>query len=311
MLDQFAALRGFVAVAESGSFSGAARQMKISTSMVSRQIAALEGKLGVRLFERTTRAVALTEAGRNYLDRAQRVLAELEAANLWVSRLQDTPRGRLRISAPLSFGVQHLSPALPLFLSRFPEIEIDLALNDRYVDLIDEGFDLALRIGRLADSSLIARKLSPIRRAVCASPDYIARRGAPSHPNELVAHECLSHSEIGPREWRFLDENGQTLLIEVKSRFRADNGDVLRQMALAGVGIIYLPTFFIGQDIAAGRLVSLLPPFALLDSALQAIYPPGRHLSPKVRVFVDFLAETFGMEPYWDRGTHSHFASEK
>ncbi|MDO8606902.1 MAG: LysR family transcriptional regulator [Phaeospirillum sp.] len=302
MLTRFDYLQAFVRVAETGSFSEAARRLGLSKSMVSRQVSSLEAELGVRLLHRTTRSLSPTEAGRAYLDRCQRILADLDEANLLVSQLQAMPRGRLRVSAPLSFGIGHLSAALPGFLERYPEIELEMNMTDRHVDLVEEGWDVAVRIGRLADSSLIARRLAPIRRLAAAAPAYLERRSMPLVPSDLEGHDCLTHSGMVAAEWRFVSPDGRPLQVGVHGRFHADNGDVLRVMALAGLGVVLLPSFFLGDDIRAGRLVPLLEGFVPLDVSLNAVYPHGRHLSPKVRAFVDYLAESFGPEPYWDRG---------
>lgn len=302
MMTRFDFLQAFVRVAETGSFSEAARRLGLSKSMVSRQVSSLEAELGVRLLHRTTRSLSPTEAGRAYLERCQRILADLDEANQLVSRLQAVPRGRLRVSAPLSFGISHLSAALPGFLERYPEIELEMNMTDRHVDLVEEGWDVAVRIGRLADSSLIQRRLAPIRRLAAASPAYLERRGKPLVPQDLEGHDCLTHGGAVVAEWRFVSPEGQALQVGVHGRFLADNGDVLRDMAVAGLGVVMLPSFFLGDDIRAGRLVPLLERFIPLDVSLNAVYPHGRHLSPKVRAFVDYLAETFGPEPYWDRG---------
>ena len=301
MMTRFDFLQAFVRVAETGSFSEAARRLGLSKSMISRQVSSLEAELGVRLLHRTTRSLSPTEAGRAYLERCQRILADLDEANLLVSQLQTTPRGRLRVSAPLSFGIGHLSSALPGFLERYPEIELEMNMTDRHVDLVEEGWDVAVRIGRLADSSLICRRLAPIRRLAAAAPSYLERRGTPLVPQDLESHDCLTHGNMVSSEWRFVSPENQSLPVAVHGRFHADNGDVLREMAVAGVGIVMLPTFFLGDDIRAGRLVPLLGAYIPLDVSLNAVYPHGRHLSPKVRAFVDYLAECFGPEPYWDR----------
>src|SRR5215813_10384059 len=204
-MDRLAAIEAFVRVAECGSFSQAAQRLHASKSVVSRQVGALEADLGVRLLHRTTRALTLTEAGRSYFERASRILADLEEANASVGQLQAAPRGRLRVSAPMSFGFLHLGPAVPDFLDRYPDVDIELVMNDRYVDLVDEGFDMAVRIGRLEDSSLVARKLAPARRTVCAAPAYLQTRGTPVSPDDLEAHECLCYSNLGQsQEWRFV-----------------------------------------------------------------------------------------------------------
>jgi DNA-binding transcriptional LysR family regulator len=300
-MDRLAALEAFVKVAETRSFSEAARRLRSSKSVVSRQIAGLEADLGARLFHRTTRSMTLTEAGRGYFDRASRILADLEEANLSVSQLQTAPRGKLRINAPMSFGFLHLASALGDFISRYPEVEIDVTLNDRFVDLVEEGFDIAVRIGNLEDSSLVARKLAPIRRAICASPNYLKARGTPASPENLKAHDCLCNSNLpAGREWRFVSADGKPFTVEVKGPLTANNGDALKVAALKGLGFAHLPTFIVGSDLQAGALVTVLDKFIPQDLTLNAVYPHSRHLSPKVRAFVDFLAERFGPRPYWD-----------
>jgi DNA-binding transcriptional LysR family regulator len=300
-MDRLAAIETFVKVSETQSFSEAARRLRSSKSVVSRQVAALEGELGARLFHRTTRSLTLTEAGRSYFERASRILAELEEANRSVTQLQSAPRGQLRVNAPMSFGLLHLAPAVPDFLERYSEVEVDMTLNDRFVDLVDEGFDVAVRIGHLEDSSLVARKLAPIRRAVCASPAYLKARGTPVQPNDLKTHDCLCYSNVAlSHEWRFVTENGRPWPVEVRGRLSANNGDLLKAAALRGLGLAILPTFIVGSDLQAGTLVTVLDKFVAQDMTLNAVYPHSRHLSPKVRAFVDFLAERFGPRPYWD-----------
>ncbi|MCA1907507.1 MAG: LysR family transcriptional regulator [Magnetospirillum sp.] len=299
-MDQLAALTAFVATVEAGGFSPAARRLGVSKSLLSRQVAHLEAELGVRLLQRTTRRLSPTEAGELYFQRAQRILQDLEEAASEVGQLQTAPRGKLRVSAPMSFGVLHLAPALPKFLESCPELELELSLSDRFVDLIEEGIDVAVRIGRLADSTLIARHVAPIRRVVCASPAYLARCGVPSHPAELVAHAGLSHLGMGPTEWRFVVD-GKPETVRVQSRLSAGNGEALRILALAGLGLVYLPTFFVGDDIRDGTLVPVLEQYVPQDSALYGVYPHSRHLSAKVRAFLDFLCCQFGPEPPWDR----------
>ncbi len=303
-MDRFAALEAFVRVAESGSFSKAAARLKSSKSAISRQVSALEAELGARLLHRTTRALTLTEVGRGYFEQAARILADLAEANASVGQLQAAPRGRLRVSAPMSFGFLHLAPAVPDFLDRYPEVELEMIMNDRVVDLIDEGFDMAVRIGKLEDSSLVARRLAPSRIAVCAAPAYLERRGVPTSPDQLKAHECLCYSNVGmAQEWRFVRPDGRVWPVEVRGRLHANNGDALRAAALRGFGLAVLPGFLVGGDFQSGALVSVLEEFLPRDSAVHAVYPHARHLSPKVRAFVDFLAERFGPVPYWDRLT--------
>ncbi len=300
-MHRLGALEAFVKVAETQSFSEAARRLRSSKSAVSRRVGALEAELGARLFNRTTRSLNLTEAGRAYLERVSRILADLDEADRALGQLQVKPRGRLQVSAPMSFGFLHLAPALPEFLARFPEVDVELSLNDRFVDVVDEGFDLALRIGALSDSSLMARRIAPIRRTLCASPDYFGRRGKPHSPEELKGHECLRNSNVArTQEWRFVDLEGKPYLVPVSGRVSANNGDALRVMAIAGFGVASLPTFIVGSDLRSGALVSALDRFVPQDMAMNAVYPHSRHLSPKVRAFVDFLVERFGKRPYWD-----------
>lgn len=300
-MDRLSAIEAFVRVAETASFSAAARKLGTSKSAISRHVSALETRLGARLFHRTTRALTLTEAGQGYLERARRVLADLEEADLAVGQLQAAPRGRLRINAPMSFGFLHLAPAIPDFLALYPEVDVDLSMNDRFVDLVDEGFDVAVRIGTLANSSLIARRLAPIRRVVCASPDYLARRGVPATPDALKVHDCLPNTNIAVlHEWRFASPEGRPWPVEIRGRMSANNGDALRVAALRGLGLTFLPTFIVGADLQAGTLTSVLDDFVPQDMTLNAVYPHARHLSPKVRAFVDFLVHRFGPCPYWD-----------
>ena len=293
-------MEAFARVAETGSFSEAARRLKSSKSAVSRQVSALETALGTRLLHRTTRALTLTETGQRYYESVARILTEIEEADSAVKQLQASPRGTLRIAAPVSFSLLHLADTLPLFLAQCPEIEMDVVMNDRYVDLIEEGFDLAIRLGRLSESSLVARKLAPMRSAVCASPDYLAQHGTPEVPDALAAHQCLCYSNLNrSEEWRFIRPGGRPWRVEINGRLRINNGDLLRRAALDGLGIVNLPTFLIGPDLNAGRLVSLLEHYIPQDRGIYAVYAHARHLAPKIRAFVDFLSERFS-RPGWD-----------
>ena len=300
-MNQLAALRVFVAVAEAQSFSNAARALRIAKSAVSRQVSDLESDLGARLIHRTTRSLSLTEAGRAYFERAARILADLDDANRAVGELQAAPRGRLRISAPMSFGFLHLMPALSDFMARYPEVVVDLAMNDRFVDLVNEGFDVAIRIATLPDSSLIARQLAPARRVICASPNYLSTHGAPRSPNDLKTHACLFNSNLpSAREWRFVSPDDVPVPVTVNGRLSVDNGDALRVAALCGLGLANLPTFIVGVDLQSGALATVLDSFVAQDLSISAVYPPSRHLSPTVRALIDFLVDRFGPEPYWD-----------
>ena len=262
----------------------------------------MEAELGVRLLQRTTRSITLTEAGKGFLDRAVNILSEVDDAILSASQLQTEPRGCLRINAPMSFGFLHLAPALPDFLARYPEIQVDMVMNDRIVDIVEEGFDIAFRIGLLGDSSLVARRLAPIRTVVCASPDYLARRGSPASPDDLGRHSCLYYSALSlTGEWRFVRADGSSWPVSVNGPLRANNGDALRMAVLNGLGLSILPTFIVGGDLQAGTLVSVLDAYVPQDLGLYAVYPHSRLLSPKVRAIIDFMIERFSPRPYWDR----------
>lgn len=302
-MEHLPAMAVFARVVDSHGFSAAARQLGISKSAVSKQVARLEDLLGARLLQRTTRKLALTEVGRVFHEHCTRMLAEAEEAERAVSSLSAEPRGLLRLNAPMSFGVLHIAPHLPEFLARHPDVRIDMTLNDRYVDLVDEGYDLAVRIARMADSALVARRLAPMRHVVCAAPSYLARRGTPKVPAELAQHDCLGYSYMATGDdWVFGGPDGP-VSVRVSGSLRANNGEALRSAALAGVGIVRAPTFLAGPDLKAGRLKPILCDFVPQDSAIYAVYPHRRHLTPKVRAFIDFLAERFGPEPYWDEGT--------
>lgn len=291
----------FTAVVDCGGFSAAAERLGLSKSAVSKQVSRLEERLGARLLNRTTRRLALTEAGQAFHQHALRILAEAEEAELAVSQLHASPRGLLRVSVPMSFGIQHLGPVLCPFLERYPDLTLEAAYDDRLVDLVAEGFDVAVRIARLADSSMIARKIAPCRRVAVASPDYVARRGMPRHPAELAGHETLLYTlQTTANTWTLVHTDGSRADVTLSGRLRVNNGDALRAAAVAGLGIIVTPTFIVGADLAAGRLVRVLPEWEADPIHVYAVYPPGRHLSVKVRAFVDFLAEAFGPTPYWD-----------
>lgn len=297
------AMAVFARVVETESFTRAAAELGLSKSAVSKQVSRLEDRLGVRLLNRTTRRLSLSEAGAAYYEGCQRTLAEAAAAEQAVTRLAAAPRGVLRVNAPMSFGVLHVGPALPAFLSACPELTLDLALNDRQVDLVEEGYDVAVRIGVLAESSLVVRRLAPSRLVLCAASGYLADHGRPAAPEELGGHDCLIYSyQAGGREWQFRGPDGLRR-VKVSGRLRANNGDILMTAALNGRGIALLPSFIAGDALRAGRLERLLPAWRVAEEAnVYAVYPASRNLSPKVRAFVDFLAARFGGTPYWDEG---------
>lgn len=300
-MGRFDDISTFVQVVDGGSFTTAAERLSIAKSAVSRRVADLESRLGAQLLQRTTRRLHLTETGRDFYERAVRILADLEEAELIVSQAHGRLRGTLRVAAPLTFGVRHLGPAIRDFAIRHPEIEFDIDFNDRQIDLIHEGFDLGVRIARLADSTLVARKLAPVRLVVSASPAYLSRVGMPATPSDLVSHRCLCYTLASePRVWRYRAPDGSAGSVKVASGIRANNGDFLLDAAIAGQGILLSPTFICHEALANGRLVSLLTGYRWSDVAAYALYPRTRHLSVRVRAFVDFLVSRFSGGPYWD-----------
>jgi DNA-binding transcriptional LysR family regulator len=291
----------FVDVVDAGSFTAAAQRNGLSKSLVSRRIAALEDRLDARLLNRTTRRLTLTDTGANFLERAIRILAEVEEAEALAARLDAEPRGTLHVAAPMSFGWGHLAPALGHFMTSHPGLVVELDLNDRYVDLASERHDMAVRIGKLTDSSLVARRLAPSRRVVVASPDYLARRGRPTVPADLAGHDCLVYSNRTIAEqWRL----GDRVTAALNTKVKANNGEALCAAAEAGLGLAVLPTFIAGPPIVRGALEIVMPGIPHEDAAVYAVYLPSRHLSAKVRLLVDYLAAHFGGRacPYWDEG---------
>lgn len=289
----------FIAVAELGSFVKAADALGISKAAVSRTVLELEARLGSRLMQRTTRRLSLTEAGSLYLERCKQIVADLEAADELLSAGSAKPAGLLRINAPVTFGVLHLAPLWPMFLERYPEVELDITLSDRIVDIIDEGYDLAIRIARLADSTLIHRKLTSTSLPICASPAYLEKHGTPSHPHDLARHHVISYSyNQGRDEWQFSGPDGP-VSVRVHSRMHANNGDSCVQAALGGVGITRQPTFMIDQYLRSGQLVPILTDFGIPSLGIYAVYPSRAHLPAKVRAMLDFLADAFA-QVHWD-----------
>jgi len=287
----------FARVVEEGSFSAAARKLGLSKASVSREISNLEQRLGAQLLRRTTRRMSLTEAGEVFQERCQRVVEAAKDAEFSVSELQDTPRGVIRLAAPMSFGHLELAPRLPRFLERHPHIRVDVDATDRVVDLVYERVDLSVRIGRPRQQNYVRRKLCPIRVLICASPGYLERRGIPRTPEDLADHVCLGYTGR-TATWRF--STGER--VQTTSSLNINNGDALRQAALVGHGIVYLPTFLLAEDIRAGRLVPVLTRHTQHETNLLALYPESRHVSSKVRAMIDWLAEELGPEPAWDEG---------
>jgi DNA-binding transcriptional LysR family regulator len=300
-MDRLRAFEIFTSVVARGGFAKAAAALDTSPANVTRYIGELEAHLGTRLLNRSSRRVSLTEAGEALYERARTILDEVAEAEAAASASTAQPRGRLRINAPLSFGILHLAPLWPRFMARHPDVELDVALTDRVVDLVEEGYDLAIRISRGGSTAHVARKLAVSRNIVCASPGYVARRGRPETPAELVDHRCIAYSyAVMGEEWPLADEAGQIHPVRIRPTMHTDNGDTARAAALADQGVICEPTFLIGEDLRAGRLVRLLPGYRMPDIDILAVYPSRRHLSAKVRVMVDFLAEAFRGEPAWE-----------
>ena len=300
-MDKLHAMLAFTRVVALGSYAEAGRQLGLTRSAVSKGVIELEQTLGARLLDRTTRKIGVTEAGMAYYERCLAILADIEETELQVSRLHDEPKGTLKLNAPMSFGILHMGLAVAEFMELYPDLNIELTLNDRFVDPIEEGFDVTIRIAELQDSSLIACKLSPCRRVLVASPDYIRRRGLPETPGDLTSHLCLNYGHTTLLQRWHLKHADDVTAIPINSRLCSNNGDILRDAALAGHGITKLPTFLVGDDIETGRLQIVLPDYTPTELGIYALYAPNKYLAAKTRVFIDFLVERFGPRPPWDR----------
>ncbi len=297
-MDRFTGMAVFAKVLDTASFAAAARHFGMSPAMVSKHVQTLEERLGVRLLNRTTRRVSATEVGQNYYERCLRILSELEDAERAAGDLQTAPRGLLRVTAPVSFSVRYLGPAVADYLAAYPEVSIDLNLNDHYVDLLEERFDVAIRVGRLADSSLMSRKLGSIAMTVCASPTYLEANGVPRQPGDLTQHNCLIYTYATHQSaWSFVDRDGKKYVVQVTGRFMANNGDTLRALAIKDAGVTFAPDFIVDEDLQAGRLIRLLPEYATAETPVHAVYPHSRYLSVKTRTFIDFLATRCARSP--------------
>jgi DNA-binding transcriptional LysR family regulator len=292
-MDKLSSLRAFVKVVETSSFSEAGRRLRLSRSAVSKYVAELEEELGVQLLSRTTRRVTPTESGQAYFERAMAILADLDAADHAVAQSQATPRGLLRVNAPMSFGTMQLGPALAGFMTQYPELQIQLALSDEQVDPVQDGLDVTLRIAELESSSLIARKIMPITRVVCAAPAYLKQHGTPKHPNELRNHDCLTYGYLSTgNQWKLSGKDGDHW-VNPRWTLCANNAEVLRDAAVAGRGVALVPVFIAAAELKAGKLRTFLDDYSAPALSLYAIYPPTRHLAVKVRLFIDYLVETF------------------
>jgi DNA-binding transcriptional LysR family regulator len=301
-MDPLDGVAAFARVVEAGSFSAAAHRLRISKSATSAHVQRLEERLGVRLLHRTTRRISLTEAGAAYYRHCARIVAEAESAEQAARALQREPRGMLSISAPATFGPMHVAPAIPEFLARFPDLAIDISLSTRHVDLVQEGLDLAIRIGTLKDSPLVVRRLAPSRFVLCAAPAYLKMRGVPRVPDDLLRHACFGVSLMPwGDEWPLVSAKGERR-IATGGVLRSNSADILRAAALSGLGIALLPSWAVGDDLRSGALTRILPGCEPPPSAVYAVYPSNRLMSAKVRAFVDHLARRIGRMPYWDKG---------
>jgi len=291
----------FARVVEDKSFSAAARRLNLSKSLVSKQVTQLEKSVGARLLNRTTRALSLTEAGGAFYEHCARIVEELEEAKLAVGRLHSEPRGLLRISVPVAFGRLHIATVLPEFLAAYPDLKIDMVTTDRFVDLAEEGYDVVIRIADQLAPTLVARKLAPVHRKMVATPDYFSRQGVPKTPEDLERHNCLTYTYFNPQDpWRLRGPDGD-ISVRASGNLRVNDDDALAEAVLRGLGLALLPTFIIGTELQAGRLESVLSQYIPLERHIYAVYLANRHVSAKVRAFIDYLLKRFGPEPYWDR----------
>lgn len=302
-MDRLGSDRMFIAVMETGSFVGAAERLGTSSGQASKLVSRLEAELGVRLLNRTTRAVSPTEAGQAYYGRLRPLLEELDSLDLSIRNISQAPRGRLRVTAPLTFGTTELTPALNDFVGRYPEIELDVSFSDRVVNLVDEGFDMAIRVGRPSDSSLIIRKLCEVRIFVVGSSDYLDRHGSPERPEDVAQHHCIIDTNFrDPNRWPFKDIEGGERALPVSGRIHYSNAEACLRAAEAGLGLACVPGFVAGEAIRSGKVIRLLKPFETEPYGVHALYPHSRHLAAKVRVLVDFLVERYRGTPRWEAG---------
>jgi len=296
-MDQLRAIRVFVAVVEQGSFAAAAEHLGLSRTAASKHVQDLEARLGVALLTRTTRSVSLTQTGAAYVERARRILSELDQADSEASLQTHAPRGRLRVAAPVSFGFRHLAPRLKDFMDAYPDVQLDIVANDRQVNLVEEGYDLAIRIGQLADSSLVARRIATSRLLVCAARGYLEQRGQPEHPSELGAHVCLGYPYwSGFRTWDFETPDGGAIRVPVGNQLWSNNGDLLLNAAVSGCGIIRQPDFIVHEALARGDLVKLFTDYPAPDIGIHVVYPPATVVPLRVRVLIDYLVKAFARD---------------
>ena len=292
-MDLLDSMQVYVLAVEKGSLSSAATACGISATMAGNHLRMLEKRLGMQLLQRTTRLQHVTAFGEDYYVRCKEILRLVSETDKQAQNLQLAPAGKLRITAPVSFGTEALMPALASYLTRYPEVSVDVALCDRVVDLVDEGFEVAIRIGELPDSALIAKPLRPYRLMICASPEYLVRKGRPVKPEELSQHDCLAFSPAAITNWRLQNEDG-SYHVPVSGRLQVNHGQALRVAALHGLGIVLQPAILLEADVKAGLLVQLFPAYELPSRALSLVYLQDRYRTPKLRSFVDFMVERFG-----------------
>jgi DNA-binding transcriptional LysR family regulator len=298
-MDTLTSMKVFAAVVETGSFAAASDRLDMSRAMTSKYVAHLEEHLGTRLLQRTTRKLTLTESGATYYERCVQILADISEAEEGALHLTEAPRGTLRLTVPVSFGILHMGPVISDYMKQYPDVKVDLLVTDRRVDLLEEGLDMAIRIGSLSESGLVAKKFASDRVVICGSPEYLQRLGTPKTPAELAQHNCLTYSlSATGDEWKMEGPDGQHT-VKVSGSLRATNGDLVKLAALGGVGLMRQPLFICGEDLRAGRLVEVLPEYRSDSMGIYAVYPSRKHLSAKVRTFVDFVAGAFNLKSDW------------
>ena len=302
-MDKFHCMQIFARVVEAESYTEAAEKLGMSRSAVSKRVMQLEAELGARLLNRTTRRVIPTEAGLVYYDRCMRILVEADEADQLVQRLHSDAGRTLTINAPVSFGVRHLGAAIADFAEHHPDLELSVSLSDRFTNLTEEGYDVAIRVAKQVESGLIAERIAPVRVVLAASPEYLERSGMPSAPKDLLSHACLHYTYLASRDvWNFIGPDGAHTL-RVSGRITANNGDILMEAALNGLGIAHLPTFFVHRELENGRLQVVMPDYKIPEISLFAVYRPNRQSSGMVGLLVEHLQASFGPEPYWDRSS--------
>lgn len=301
-MNKFADIEALVAVIEAGTFSAAGERLNVAKSVVSRRVSQLEKRLGSRLLHRTTRRLSLTDAGKHFYQHAVQILADIDEAEQSIASETAELRGGIKLAAPLSFGLNHLSDAITDFLKEHPAIELNLDLNDRNINLVEEGFDMAVRIGALQDSTMVARRIGTACAVTCASQSYLKRYGKPTHPEQLNQHIGLQYSNISYKQhWQFQSKEGKTIFAQPQIRIRANNGEALAAAAIAGLGITSAPTFILGKFIKEGKLVTILNEYQRPSLGIYAVYPPGRLLPARIKTLSDYLVDCFGDNPYWDQ----------